>query len=194
MRLATYGRSLARYVPSVASIRWDTRWARAFRRRGFAGWTRLGDAVEGRAEFGAVHTETLAGPGVYAVFAPLDWTPRFKTRGRLENVIQPWSLTQLRERWIDGVELVYIGCSGRTASSRHLSKRVGDLLRHGAGRLTEKGPHKGGECLWQCRDWESFTLAWKRCGDFPEPHDLEVAIGERFRKLAGGLPIANVRL
>jgi hypothetical protein len=63
-----------------------------------------------------------------------------------------------------------------------------------AGRLTEKGPHKGGERLWQCRDWESFTLAWKRGGNFPEPHDLEMAIGERFKELAGGLPFANVGL
>jgi hypothetical protein len=140
------------------------------------------------------HAETLGGPGVYAIFAPIGWQPRFKTRGNFNNVIEPWPLQRLRDRWIDSVELVYIGCAGATGSSRHLRKRVGDLLKHGGGQITDRGPHKGGERLWQCRGWDDFPLAWRRCGDFPEPHDLEVAIGRRFERLAGGLPFANVRL
>jgi hypothetical protein len=178
----------------VIPVGWDTRWARGFHDQAFVGWTRLGEAVDDAAEFLAAHVATLGAPGVYAVFAPLEWTPQFKTRGRFENVIEPWSQERLRRRWIDGVELVYIGCAGATPNSRPLCERVRDLLRHGGGHLTAKGPHKGGERLWQCRGWENFTLAWKRCGDYPEPHDLEVAIGRRFQALAGGLPFANVRL
>lgn len=75
-----------------------------------------------------------------------------------------------------------------------MSKRIKDLLKHGAGKLRTKGPHTGGERLWQSFEWETFILAWKRSGVYPEPHDLEVAIGLRFRDLAGGLPFANVRL
>ncbi len=176
-----------RYVAPVEAVTFDTRWARAFRRRGFAGWTALGDAVEDRRKWLADNQATLAAPGVYAMFAPPDWASRFKTTG-LTNVIEPWSLAKLRARWIDDVELVYIGCAGRTPTSRSLAQRLDDLLRHGSGRITTRGPHKGGESLWQCHGWETFTLAWKQTGSYPEPHKLEVAIGERFVKLAGGLP------
>ncbi len=177
----------------MEAVTWDTRLARSFRRHGFAGWTPLGDAVERRRSWRVEHEDSLAAPGVYAVFAALEWTPHFKTAG-LTNVIEPWGLAKLRARWIDDVELVYIGCAGRTPTSRTLARRLNDLLRHGAGRITTKGPHKGGENLWQCRGWETFTLAWKQTGGYPEPHTLEVAIGERFVKLAGGLPFANARL
>jgi len=91
-------------------------------------------------------------------------------------------------------ELIYIGCAGATTSSRSLHKRISDLLKHAAGQTSTSGPHKGGERLWQCVGWESFTLAWKGTGPYPEPHDLEVAIGRRFERLAGQLPFANVRL
>lgn len=86
----------------VTPVGWDTRWARSFHEEAFVGWTSLGEAVDGAAEFLATNVATIAGPGVYAVFAPLDWTPRFKTRGRFENVIEPWSEQRLRQRWIDG--------------------------------------------------------------------------------------------
>jgi hypothetical protein len=81
---------------------------------------------------------------------------------RTETIL---SQQRLRRRWIDGVELAYIGCAGATSSSRPLCERVNDLLRHGGGHLTSKGPHKSGERVWQCRDWESFTLAWPERAD-----------------------------
>lgn len=139
-------------------------------------------------------SDELDSVGVYAVFAPLDWSPSWKTRGHFPNVIAPWPLTPLRERWVDDVKLGYIGCAGATPSSRKLSKRINNLLRHGAGKIGTSGPHKVGERLWQCIGWEAFTLAWKTCGPYPEPHDLEVAIGGRFQRLPGQLPFANVRL
>jgi len=179
---------------STPEIRWDTRFERSFRRQDFQGFVSLGDAVADKQAFLRKHADTLASAGVYAVFAPLDWTRAWKTRGRFANVINPWPLPLLRERWIEVVELVYIGCAGRTPSSRTLHKRLSDLLKHGGGNITASGPHKGGERLWQCAGWEDFTLAWKTSGPYPEPHDLEVAIGERFLRLTGQLPLANVRL
>lgn len=154
----------------------------------------LGDAVAQRTELLREHGGDLDSAGVYAVFAPIGWNPKWKTRGRFPNVIAPWSLKQLQQRWIADVELIYIGCAGATASSRKLSKRISDLLKHGGGRISSNGPHKGGERLWQCVGWENFTLAWRTCGPYPEPHELEVAIGQRFQRLTGQLPFANVRL
>ena len=185
-------------VPPVATgqmeIGWDTRLERSFREQGFRGFVALGDAVADRRAFLVAHAQDLVNPGVYAVFAPTDWIPTWNTDGPLANVINPWSLTQLRPRWIEDVELIYIGCAGATTSSRSLHKRISDLLKHAAGQTSTSGPHKGGERLWQCVGWESFKLAWKGTGPYPEPHDLEVAIGRRFERLAGQLPFANVRL
>jgi hypothetical protein len=177
-----------------AEIRWDPRFERSFRRQRFRGFVPLGEAVADRQAFLRKHADTLGSAGVYAVFPPLDWTLTLKTRGSFTNVISPWPRARLRDRWIEGVELVYIGCAGRTTSSRTLDKRINDLLKHGGGRINARGPHKGGERLWQCIGWEAFTLAWKACGPYPEPHDLEVAIGQRFERLTGQLPFANVRL
>jgi len=181
-------------VESKAGVRWDTRFEQSLRRERFRGFVSLGDAVASRNAFLRNHADEFRSAGVFAVFAPLDWTPKWKTRGRFANVINPWPLGRLRERWIDDVELVYIGCAGATASSRSLHGRADDLLRHGGGGITASGPHKGGERLWQCLGWEVFKLAWKTTGPFPQPHTLEVAIGERFIRLTGQLPFANVRL
>jgi hypothetical protein len=41
---------------------------------------------------------------------------------------------------------------------------------------------------------QQFVLAWKATEPYPEPHNLEVAIGLRFALLAGRLPFANERL
>lgn len=146
-----------------------------------------------RAAFLEEHRREFIEPGVYAIFAPPDWRVTWRSDG-LENVIAPWPPAHLTARWVEDVELVYIGCAGRTASSRILRKRIGDLLKHGAGKLSSSGPHKGGERVWQCAGWQQFVLAWKATGPYPEPHNLEVAIGLRFALLAGRLPFANERL
>ena len=165
----------------------------AFKERGFVGFVPLGGLVGDRQGFLDTWANQLQRPGVYVVFVSPDWKPAFVT-GRLPNVINPWSEQRLFERWIAGVDLIYVGCAGATPSSRTLSRRLGDLLKHGAGMVTASGPHKGGERLWQCLGWESFTLAWKATDPYPAPHDFEVAIGTRFLELTAGLPFANVRL
>jgi len=128
-------------------------------RNGFHGFVPLGRAVAQRRTVLGHSRALLAAPGVYAVFAPRDWTPEFTTEG-LRNVISPWPKQQLRAKWVEQVELVYIGCAGATQTSRSLYFRLDDLLKHGAGEISDRGPHKGGERIWQCRGWESFTLAW----------------------------------
>lgn len=143
-------------TPPPTPVEWDARWRREFEANGFFGFIRLGDVVpEGRLPA----VPSLDSPGVYAIFAPRDWRPRWRD-SQLGNVISPWSVQRLEQRWVDGVELVYIGCAGRTQTSRTLGARLGDLLRHGAGRTSKSGPHRGGERIWQCLGWEDFRLAW----------------------------------
>jgi hypothetical protein len=185
--------STAAALASPPNIRWDVRFERSFHRHRFRGFVPLGEAVADRREFLRQHEHDLISAGVYAIFVSIDYSPTWETPG-LANVINPWSVAQLRARWVTGAELVYIGCAGSTPSSRALHKRIRDLLRHGAGAINASGPHKGGERIWQCVGWDSFTLAWKPTGAYPEPHNLEVAIGRRFEVLTGQLTFANLRL
>lgn len=171
----------------------DPRYMSEYERAGFEGFVELGDAVAHPQDLLRNPAYELESCGVYAIFAPLEWIAGF-AQGRQSNVINPWPLHRLQAKWVPDVELIYIGCAGRTASSRPLRKRLGDLLRHGAGKVSTSGPHKGGERLWQCEGWESFRLAWRSTGLHPEPHALEVAIGSRFLALTGALPFANVAL
>jgi hypothetical protein len=172
----------------------DARASESFREVGFRGFVPLGDVVERGTEALRQHATELSQPGVYAIFASLDYEPSFRCDDGLRNVIAPRSEDILRSRWISGVELVYIGCAGRTPSSRTLHRRLRDLLRHGGGLVTDNGPHKGGERVWQCVGWQSFTLAWRASAPYPVPHEQEVAIGMAFQRLAGALPFANERL
>jgi len=186
--------ALASAELDTASLPSDPRFLAAFVKVGFQGFVNLGDAVASRRALMVDHSRELTHCGVYAVFAPLGWQASFVVESDLSNVITPWPLERLQSRWIDGVELVYIGCAGATQSSRTLAKRLSDLLKHAEGRVTASGPHKGGERLWQCRGWEDWTLAWRASDPYPAPHAEEVAIGSEFMRLTGALPFANVRL
>lgn len=105
-------------------IQWDVRFERSFRRQRFCGFVLLGDAVADRHRFLRGHQQDLVSADVYAIFAPSDWAPTWKTRGPWANVINPWSLARLCARWVNAAELVYIGCAGATASSRTLHNRI----------------------------------------------------------------------
>jgi hypothetical protein len=167
----------------------DVRKRSTFESLGFEGFVALGDAVVG----GPMEARGLDSPGVYAIFAPPKYIPSFLTED-LKNVITPWTQEQLWSRWVEEAELAYIGCAGRTPTNRILRKRIGDFRKHGAGRISTSGPHKGGERIWQCKGWAQFTLAWLPTDPFPHPHNTEVAIGTAFLALTGVLPFANVRL
>lgn len=176
---------------SLGELPGDPRGSASFRKVGFSGFVQLGEAVADRQRFLNGHDDTLRSCGVYAVFVPATWQPKWTVGEELDNVLNPWTADRLQARWVAPVELIYIGCAGRTPASRTLRKRFGDLLAHGAGRLTTNGPHKGGERLWQCAGWEQFTVAWRPSAPHPVPHGEEVAIGTAFRRLTGALPFAN---
>jgi predicted DNA-binding transcriptional regulator AlpA len=106
------------------------------------------------------------------------------------NVVNPWSIERLVEKWVDGIDTVYIGLAG-ARSRRTLKRRLTDLIRHGRGQTTDRGPHKGGEILWQLEGYERFTLWVLPTGDPPKPRKQERQYLADFVRKHGKLPFAN---
>lgn len=107
-----------------------------------------------------------------------------------KNVISPWTNDRLHAKWVKGTRIAYIGLAGNTMPSS-LRKRLKDLLRHAAGETTDRGPHRGGEILWQLAGYERFTIMAMATEEPPAPRTLEQKLLARFRERHGALPFGN---
>jgi hypothetical protein len=158
------------------------------------GFGRLGTVGE-LMNYGLPVQDTIRKQGVYAVTVPEVYEVNFISRESAlsnKNVINPWTIQQLRNKWISDVQIVYFGIAGDN-SDRTFCDRLGDLLNHASGKITSSGPHKGGEILWQLVGWKHFILWLLPTGPPPEPKQLEVDLLITFRKIKGKYPFANRR-
>lgn len=131
--------------------------------------------------------------GVYALVRPECSPPEFiapEEAKEVGNVIRPWSVSRLREKWVDGAQLLYIGVAGRK-NPRALRLRLRNLVRHSLGKTSSNGPHKGGEILWQVKGWPEFEVVVLPTDDPPVPRESEVALIDEFRQALEVLPFAN---
>lgn len=142
---------------------------------------------------GLPNNEKLTLCGVYAISIPNEYLPEYyspeeiKIRG---NVIKPWTIEKLKNKWVSDSDLVYYGLAGKK-SFRSLNERLKDLLRHGNGKTSTSGPHKGGEILWQLKNYETFELWILPTGKPPEPRNYEESILRTFHEEMRKLPFAN---
>lgn len=131
--------------------------------------------------------------GVYAVVAPPDYGFHLRDQASVRaanNVLSPLSNDRLESKWVKGARVVYIGFAGNT-NPRTLRQRLKDLVRHGAGETTDRGPHRGGESIWQLIGYESFSIMALTTDLPPAPKNLEQSLLDRFQKRFGTLPFAN---
>lgn len=157
------------------------------RAKGFKSIGRIGHLFES----GLPALEELNFCGVYAVAIPGDYQADFISPDiarKKGNVIKPWSLEELREKWVESVDIVYYGLSFRP-----LKKRLRNLIRHGSGYATDRGPHKGGEILWQLVGYEGFGVWIYPTDPPPAPRDSERELLKSFCYQSGNLPFANCR-
>ncbi len=100
-----------------------------------------------------------------------------------------WDLDDLQKRWIEDVQVLYLG-----KSDPKLKVRVGQLRRFALGGLG----HTGGQILWHLRGYpESLEIGVLPLSRFPNrlpkmPRDAEKQLLAEFRSHHGGLPFANV--
>ncbi len=133
--------------------------------------------------------------GVYRITVDPGYTPEFISPADARstgNVVSPWRVPCPRAKWVSGAQVVYIGLAGRH-KPRPLRERIADLARHAAGRTTPKGPHCGGEIVWQLGGYQSFRVFAAPTADPPAPRDAELALLDTFIKAHGRLPFGNRR-
>ena len=114
--------------------------------------------------------------------------PRFLehgTGGWFKGMDPSYPLPKIRESWVAGAAIVYIG----KAAGRHgLRQRLRQLVRFGYG---EPIGHRGGRMLWQLADSRALTVRWRACGQ-GEARRLEAeAIAASMSEHAGRRPFAN---
>lgn len=125
--------------------------------------------------------------GVYIVVRDSDNSPEFLAngtggffKGKNPNV----GLEELESNYVAGSKVVYIG------KATSLKKRVGQLLRFGAGSAVG---HWGGRYLWQLADSDNLLIAWKTTPS-TDPRAEEIKMLEEFVSRHGKLPFANLTM
>lgn len=141
-------------------------------------------------EKGLPKIEELGYSGCYVIIKPENYIPLFYTPAEAidkGNVIRPWAIEKLQPKWVNDADVIYFGIAG-IKSNRSLKSRLNDLINHGNGRTTDRGPHKGGEIFWQLKDYEKFSL-WILPMSMPRVEEVDYL--KKFLHLKGKLPFAN---
>ncbi len=156
---------------------------------GFTGLGQWGRILEG----GLPDDPILGHRGVYAVLTSQRCGPRFhslKEARHNRNVIKPSIPERLNMRWVEDASVLYFGAAG-VRSHRTLRERLNQMRNHCLGKTTDRGPHKGGEILWQVRGHQSFEVLALPTGEAPITRVWERSLITRFKQLTGRLPFAN---
>lgn len=137
----------------------------------------------------------LGSCGVYAITKPENYNPEYYSLEVTQlkgNVIHPWNEDKLSNKWVDDADILYYGLAGAN-SPRSLKSRLTDLINHSKGLVTNRGPHKGGEIIWQLKGYENFTIWILPTGNPPAPREMEENLLKSFYQITGKLPFANRR-
>ncbi|KAF0151180.1 MAG: hypothetical protein FD143_2119 [Ignavibacteria bacterium] len=135
----------------------------------------------------------LKSPGLYAVTLPGNYIYNLldeQAISKNNNVVNPWETEKLNNKWISNVDVIYYGLAGSN-SPRSLKSRLQDFIDHASGKTTDRGPHRGGEIIFQLCDWEMFSVWFLPTGNPPEPRNLEKELLERFFEMKSKLPFGN---
>lgn len=129
--------------------------------------------------------------GVYMVLYIQDTPPVFLEKGtggffkgKDPNVQQ----MTLRENWVEGTKVVYIGKAGGASHSSTLKNRIKQYLRFGEGKHVG---HWGGRFIWQLKESNSLLICWKVITD-EEPRKVEKNLINDFKNEYNMRPFANL--
>jgi len=130
--------------------------------------------------------------GIYLVLRDSTSCPEFLavgTGGYFKNKDPNVPVSRLKDEWVEGAVIVYVGQSGSNSKGT-LKKRVGELIHFGQGKRVG---HRGGRLIWQLRDADGLLVCWKQVLH-DDPKDFEKALIEAFKSVHDGRrPFANLR-
>lgn len=129
-------------------------------------------------------------PGVYVVVRESERPPEFLAQsaaGRFRGKDPTVTVDVLKEKWVEGAQVLYIGGAPGPGVRSLLQQRVKRHIRFGMGKAIA---HAGGRFIWQLRDQMALKVAW-----LPAPGG-DVAAEEAnylffFSAYHGRLPFAN---
>lgn len=125
--------------------------------------------------------------GIYIVVRGNDSAPSFEsvgTGGHFKGKNPNVDIATLQDKYVNDSKIVYIG------KATNLRRRIGELLRFGAGK--DIG-HWGGRYLWQLSDAEDLLVAWKEMPG-QDVKQEEKSMLEDFIDRHGRLPFANLKI
>jgi hypothetical protein len=126
-------------------------------------------------------------PGVYLILRCSTEPPVFLEKGTggwFKGIDPNVPLSVLREKWVEGTEIMYIGKAGTS-----LRKRLRHYMRFGDGI---DAPHKGGRHIWQLADSRKLQVCWKVLPLAVDSEMVEMLMIEKFKDKCGKLPFANI--
>jgi len=129
--------------------------------------------------------------GVYMVIYNSVKEPVFQligTGGYFKGKDPNVSLSELKNNWVDGSNVIYIGKAGGTASTATLRSRLSQYLRFGNG---ENLGHYGGRYIWQLT-FPDKLICWKQMMT-REPKEEESRLINLFVEIYGKRPFANLQ-
>lgn len=135
----------------------------------------------------------LNSSGIYAITKSGGDQPAYLTSYEAKingNVIHPWEVEILSEKWVENADILYYGLAG-AYTPRTLKSRLTDLINHSKGLITDRGPHKGGEIIWQLKGYENFEIWILSTSNPPDPRNMEEKLLKQFYHTTGKLPFAN---
>ncbi|MEK6719817.1 MAG: hypothetical protein AABZ33_04000 [Chloroflexota bacterium] len=155
-----------------------------FRAAGFSGFQTVGELRSTKLE--AVPRD----PGVYVVIRVDSSSPTYLAQsagGWFKGNDPTVPTATLAAKWVAGAQLLYCGkATGGSKGANGLGKRLGLLLRYGAGKPVG---HQGGRYLWQVAGADEFLIAWRAAED---PTAEENRLLADFFEAYGAYPFANI--
>jgi len=97
-------------------------------------------------------------------------------------------IDSLRQNWVDGAYVVYIGKAGSLGSVATLRSRLSMYIRFGMGI---PAAHYGGRLIWQLAECDELVLAWKPLSA-EDPRKVEQGLIQEFQRAYGKMPFANL--
>jgi hypothetical protein len=128
--------------------------------------------------------------GIYLAWRDTSEPPRFLARnpGGPYRRDPTLPIAELKDRWVPGSQVIYIGKADATPAGNCLRTRVRAYLRYGA---SHRIAHEGGFPTWQLADSADLLIAWRVLTPDTPPLVVERAMRAAHRATYGKVPFAN---
>lgn len=129
--------------------------------------------------------------GVYLVLRPDNRIIEFiekGTGGFFKDENPNITISELKKRWIEEAQIIYIGKAGGSNIDATLNSRLKQYLSFGQ---EKKVGHKGGRYIWQIKDIDDYIICWKELPS-DEPRNIEIELLGIFKERFHSLPFANL--